>query len=608
MPPTPEERVQYLEQGFCLGSWIARPRCNVLEPRRRNANGHKERIRISPKAMQVLVQLATRPGRFFSKDELLSAVWSGRVVTEDVLTGAVRVLRRAMGEDPRNPQIIETRKGAGYRLIAKVNRVQAVPFFRRPVFLYCVGAAALLIFGLLMVSPVVLKPESNRTIAVLPFANLSGDSRGAYVADAMTDALILSLAEHEGLRVISRTSVLVYDGKRKSLPDIAEELQARYLVEGSVLARDDKLRISAQLIDAEDDVHLWTARFDRQLDDIFALQNEVSSHVSRHVIGVVTEKPIIAAAPLPADDLERFLKARYLLAQEQTQPAKIAYQLFEELSVAYPDFSDAHLGKAQATLFLFKRYQLPSMTLSEARDSIKHVLQIEPRRSEAYRCLGQIVLFLDWDFALAETHYRRAIELNASDTVARRRYAWLLVSLQRYTEAQHQITYIKRLDPHYYASVDGAILLLFSGKQEQAVVELEHLNETASGSERVLYALATAYWSIGRYDESAKALVQSRNASGSPQTEQDELANAYRAAGRDGVYRYLLGADVFHAPVRKAALHAQLGDYASALDWLDRAVSDRDPNVLYLAARPEFAQLRDNPRFQALLRRIKTKL
>lgn len=597
-----EHRIAILEQGFAVGDWQVSPHANTLERRRGSGASRAEPVRISSKAMQVLVRLAAEPGEFVSKNELLEAVWADRVVTEDVLTGAVRTLRRAMHDDARNPHLIETRKGSGYRLIAPVDAPSAS--YISPRRLRWVAAAFAIVAAVVGVTLwlALEYPRREATVAVLPFVSLTDNQRNDYVASAITDGLILDLARRGGLQVISRTSVLPYADQQKSAPVIAAELGADYLVEGSVLAEGAELRISAQLIDANDDTHVWASSYDRRVDDILAIQSDVAEKIARHIVGAVTTDVDHTARALTGEALDTWLKARFWLAQEEPDLAEQALTIFEDLARRYPHDAEPHLGKAQAQLVLFKHYRLPTVALAEAKDAVNRAIAIDPTRSEAYRCYGQIVLFKDWDFVASENAYRRAIELNPSDTVARRRYAWLLVALRRYDDALEQIAEAKLLDPHYYTSTDGALLLLFSGQLEQAVAELERLNATVPGSARTLRVLAVAYWAQGRYDESTAALIESREAAGDPK---QPLQAALDAEGRAGVYRYLLSAGVFRAPVSKAALYAQLGDYEATLEWLEEAVSVRDPNVVYLDTRPEFTPLRDDPRFQALVQRVK---
>ena len=598
----PQNTISQLEQGFETAEWRVLPHANSIEPRHRL--GRNQRKNLNSKSIQVLVLLASQAGRFVSKDEILSTIWAGRIVTEDVLTGAISTLRRAMDDNAKNPHIIETRKGAGYRLIADVEPVVTHGRSnRRRFFLGAAAASAILM--LLMFQNYTKNNRTHATVAVLPFVDLSKDMRGGFFAGAMTDALILNLAKRHQLKVISRTSVLPYAAQTKSVPEIARELRADYVVEGSVLADRAQLRITAQLIDAGKDVHLWASAYDRPVNDILTLQEEVANDITYEIIGIVADDPVQGKRALPAGALDRLLEARYLLAQEEVPQAQRSFELFRILRQEYPDIAEAHLGAAQAQLLLFKQYALPLEALTAAHEDINRAIELGADGAEVYRCLGQILFFKDWDFTQSEASYRKAIEASPSDTVARRRYAWLLVSLQRYDDALSQIAQIKLLDPHYYTSADGAMLLLFAGQYAEAVAELERLNGIEPKTAKNLRLLSVAYWGLGRYGESASALMESHKAAGMPMSQQDELHAAFEAEGRAGVYRYLIAAEAFTSPVAKAGLHAQLGDHEAALHWLQRAVNDRDPQVPFVNARPEFAALYQDERFQALLARIK---
>lgn len=609
MPQTIENRIIKLENGFTFGPWKAEPHRNTLS-RHQPSGAQRTLIRVSPKSMQVLVQLAARPGEFVSKDELLGSVWAKRVVTEDVLTGAVRVLRRATNDDPSNPSLIETRKGSGYRLIVDVSdNINGTAPKTRRIWQWSVAAMLLIAIAVPIGRGLLPTQETNRTVAVLPFVNLSGDERGEYLANAMTDALIFELAQHDGIDVISRTSVFSFGDDLPALPSVAKQLGANFLVEGSVLAGKNKLRIVAQLIDARDDLHVWSEHYDRQVEDIFSLQTDVSGQIATRIVGVVADPPQRVKPTLAVEALEELLRARYLLVQDQSDAVAEAHDIFGALQDRHPELATAHLGRAQTSLALFKQFRIPVAGLDEAYDAANKALSLDPGQTGAYRALGQIVFFRDWDFDRAESYYLRAIELNDSDTIAVRRYAWLLVALQRFDDAQAQIERVKLLDPFYYASADGAQLLMAAGQAEKAVIELERLNasisESGPASARILDSLAMAYWAVGRREESAQALIAGREARAGSDAEQIDLASAYARDGRDGVYRYLLATGVYRGPVKQAALHAQLGDYGSALDLLDRALAERDPSVLYLPARPEFQPIHNNPRYQAVIASIR---
>ncbi len=616
------ERISALEEGFCVGAWTALPHSNNLfcqtlvdHPVGRAVGeqahaGNPEPVHVNSKAMQVLVLLAAHAGEFVSKDQLLATVWANRVVTEDVLTGAVRTLRKAMRDDARNPHLIETRKGAGYRVIADVHLASpAAPVSAART--WGLGVRHALVSGVVLLGAALMYvrfvPDSQQpTVAVLPFSSMSVDRGDEFVAGAITDGLIMTLAQQSGLRVISRTSTLPYASTDKSLPAIAKALGAEYLVEGSVLADGARVRITAQLIHASDDIHVWASRYDRPFNDVLKVQSEVADQIARRIVHAVAVPAPPPVSHLSGDALERYLRARYWLALEQPASTEQALVIFRQLSEQYPSDPGPHLGKAQAQLQLFKQYRRAPQVLRSAEASVRLSLKLDASSSVAYGCLAQVVFYDRWDFTAAEGYYQEAIELNPNDTVARRRYAWLLVARERFDEALVQIGEVKRLDPHYYASTDGAMLLMFAGEFQAAVRELERVAAAQPDLARTQRVLSLAYWGLREYDKSATALVATHRLSdiSADAEAADELATVLETDGRAGVFRYLLKAKAFTSPVARAGLYAQLGDQDAALSWLEQAVSSRDPQVPFLAARPEFFALHEDPRFQALVARI----
>lgn len=589
-------RIETLERGFRLGRWRVRPHAGTLStgwPRRRVRH-------VEPKAMQVLLALAANPGRYVTKDALVEQVWDGRPVTDDCLSGAVRALRRAVDDDPRDPRFIETRSNVGYRLIAEVRPGAPAPGRRllAAAAFVALAAAALLAFsGRSLHSG----PPTTRTIAVLPFLNLSGLAEHDHLSLAMTEAMILDLARRPGLRVISRTSVMPYREREVSAGTIAHALGADLLVEGSVQASDGRLRVNVQLIDPPSDALVWAARFDRRFAEVFALQNEAAAAVAAQIGDGTAAAPAEAAMRLPPAALPRYLQARYLLAQETPADVAAALREFERLAASQPDFGPAHLGRAQALLYLFKARARDAAALEDALAAARRFEALAGASAESHRDIGQLVLLSAWDFDTAERRYRQAIALNPSDTIARRRYAWLLAAQRRYPLAAAEIEQIRLLDPLYYEHPEMAVLRLYAGQIEQAIAEFERIDALAPPDPAVLRFMAMAYQAAGREREARAALLRMLAATAAlDQAEQARLA----ALDSAGLHRYLLESGPSGSAVVAAGYLSLLGEDAAALDALERAVAERDPTVLYIDARPDLAALRAQPRFQALLAQI----
>lgn len=593
------DRQTQLEAGFRLGRWRVRPRAGLLLPPWPGREGR----RVEPKAMQVLLALAHRPGEFQSKDELLNRVWGARPVTEDCLTGAVHALRQALGDDPRAPEFIETRKNVGYRLVAPVRLRAGVD--RRWMSAAAMAAVMLVSGSLLVFRNASTDGGQHETIAVAPFMNLSQSADQAYLAVAMTDTLIQELAQRPGLRVIARGSVLSADETPDSIQALADRVNASLVVTGSVQLLDQQLRVKARLVDPDTGVHLWARQYDRPFTAWLKLQEDIGSAIA-HQVGRVAG-PLPANAPIQAQQLspaqlEQFLQARYELALESGPQAHRALTKFEALVQEAPDFGPAQLGVAQSLLSLFKMREVGLEQLDRALHAAHLAETLDGESAASHRCIGQLLLLRDWNFAAAERHYLQALRLNPSDVVAHRRYAWLLVARQQYALAQEHIEQIRLLDPQYFDSPEMAALLLYAGEVDAAIAELDRIATHAEAPSRWVYRLqARAYDISGETNRTRAALVRLLS-------EDLGLSGAQRlhlaTLDRDALYRLLLKEAENLSPVLAAGYHAALGEHDDAISLLEEAVAVHDPAVIYLDALPEFHALRSYPAFQTLLSKI----
>ncbi len=594
------------EQAFYLDNWLVCPTEHTLRHRQRAVTRQLE-----SKAMLVLQQLARHSGEFVTREQLLESVWNTRFVSEDVLTGAVAAIRKALGDNTKRPRYIETRRGLGYRLL--ITPVpQADQSVTRPPRGYRTIAALLLIVtaGLLLIKPPssVTQPGPP-TLAVLPFADYSATTEQGYFADAMTEALIQKLAELQTFRVISRTSVMRYRNSRKNARQIAAELGADWFVEGSVLHAQDRVRITAQLIDAQRDEHLWAGHFERAYSDVFALLNDAATAISMPVMNTAVNNqspPTVQASDyaLPADDLDNYLLARYLLSSQTPQNMTRALQQFTQLSMQQADFYGGHLGRAQALLALFKQAQLDNNVLDEALLAAQRALDLNPQSGPAYRCRGQIVFFRDLDYQQAESDYLMSIALNASDHIARRRYAWLLVAQQRYPEAGAQLAELKRLDPVYYADAANGLLLLYAQRTDEAIDELERLRATSPDSPDIHTVLWRAYLAAGQHHLASQTLLEWLRLRGLAGSQYTDLQTRLQNTDSQGFYLAVLSHKLLASPLQQAILELQLGHTETALALIEQAWQAHHPAIAYLAVMPNLRDLHDQPRFQNLLSQI----
>ena len=590
-----ENTTAALEQGFRLGAWRVRPRACELVPLFPGRSAEH----VEPRAMQVLLALAQASGSFLSKNQLLETVWASRPVTEDSLTRAIHSLRRALADNPRDPYYIETRHNTGYRLLVRVHpdrNGHAKWWVALALFVAFVSTT----LGLVLYHDSASSNYEDNTVAVLPFLNLSEDPGRAYLSTALTDALILNLAQRRQLRVTSRTSVMPYADETVPANVIAERLGVGLLVEGSVLATDKRVRISVQLVDPRAGRHLWAHQYDRAFGDVLDLVQEISVAIARQVDGVIDdEQP--GDVDLPADSLETYLRARYDLARGTADDTRKSLIGFESLIRAHPNFGQAWLGQAQALLDLYKRRQLDIDGLAPALEATHQAERLLVINSELHRCIGQILLFLDWNFSAAEQRYHQALELNPSDTVAHRRYAWLLVAQRRFSEAKAHTQQLRLLDPLYYESAEMAMLLLYSRQTGEAIREFERLDATIEVGAPVLRLMAVAYGEDGRETDTRKTLLRLLEAS-TPITASDRTLLATLSSA--DLYRQILRRGAYQSPLVAAGYHSLLGENDAALEFLERAFRNHESTFIYIGALPEFSQLHPEPRYQALLAKL----
>jgi adenylate cyclase len=268
-----------------IGSWVVAPRLNSISSEGRT-------VRLEPKVMEVLLCLAESPGETLSKEQLFQAVWPKIIVTEDVLKRCIAELRRAFGDDARNPHIIETIAKRGYRLLAPVSALAAAT-----------------------TAPVPPKSAVTDSIVVLPFTNMSADPENEYFADGITEEIIDALAQIPGLHVVARSSAFSFKGKHIDVRIVGEQLKVRTLLEGSVRRADNRLRITAQLVSTADGYHLWSERYDREMKDVFAIQEEIAQAIAQRLQITFPwgGKPLVKISTPNLEAYQSYLKGQALL-------------------------------------------------------------------------------------------------------------------------------------------------------------------------------------------------------------------------------------------------------------------------------------------------------
>ena len=460
-----------------------------------------------------------------------------------------------------------------------------------------------------------VRPRGIRSLAVLPLDNLSGDASQNYFADGMTDELITDLAQISALRVISRTSVMVYKGARKPLPQIARELNVDAVVEGTVLRSGDQVRITAQLIEASTDKHLWSQSYEGELRDTLALQNRVASAIADQIRINLTPQEQAALKNVKVvnpEAYESYLKGRYFWNKRTADGLKVALAYFNQAIEEDPKYAQAYSGLAD-TYALLGDWQYAVMTPKEAFPKAKaaaiKALELDSALGEAHNSLAFVLDGFDWDLDSGGKEFRRAIELNPGYATAHHWYAWHLSLLGRYDEAIAEMRKAENLDPlSLIINADLAELLVLAHSYDESIRQSRKTIEMDPNFALAHNQLAQAYLQEHRYEEAVAELQKAVQLSGDSPTCIANLARAYVASGKRSEALKLLS-DLkkrsnsgYSNASEIAMIYASLGDTDQAMNWLERGYEERfNPGVLL---RPGFDPLRSDPRFQNLVHRI----
>ena len=515
----------------------------------------------------------------------------------------------AAGIDPLKSRTATTAMPA-QTTVARPNRVIAL------------GASALLLVLIAIAAAVkLLTPNSqpraipgiDRSLAVLPLENFSGDPNQEYFADGMTDELITELANIGGLTVISRTSVMHYKGERKeTLPQIAKDLNVSKVVEGSVTRIGDQVRITVQLIDAPTDKHLWAKSYESESKDVLKLQANLASEIARQIKVELTpeERARLAdAQSVNPEAHEAYLKGLYYTDQSDPNALLSAQKFFERAIELDPNFALAYAGLAQVYI-LGSLVGPPSQVMPLARAAAQKAVELDDNLAEAHSSLGTIKYQEDADWAGSGLEFRRAIELNPSLGLAHSEYGFSQVLQGQFADGVAEMERGRRLDP---LSVENTIFMALGltwkgdfDTAKQYCRDALDRNPTLFG---LHFGLGIINVEAGKFNDAIPELITaSEDRHGNFQ--RGFLGYAYAAAGqRENAQKILddlnrLSTKEYVAPFALAQIYLGLGDRDRALEWLQKAYKAHSPYMLMAEVSRMFDPVRGDPRFEALVRKL----
>ena len=545
-------------------------------------------MRLERQPMDLLILLVARRGELISRAEIIERLWTKGVFV-DVETGintAIRKIRRALNDSPEEPTFIETVAGKGYRFIADVHVVTA-------------GTDASMVM-----------------VAVLPFANLTGDPEREHIADGLTDDTIAALSQldPERLRVIGRTSAMAYKGTRKSLVSIGSELNVQYVVEGSVRSEGSLLRVRCTVNRASDQVQLWSRSFDRKVTSLLDMQRELSFAIADQVrLQLSTEwfESVSRRHTRDAAAYDCYLRGRRLWNQLTPASTRMAIEYYSRATSIDPSYALARAGLAEA----FASAPIngdadPRVMWPHARAAAEHAVRANPGLSEAQHVSGQVQWFFEWDFRAADGAFRKAVALDPSNAWAHSMFGHALSQLGQHDEARSVMDKACMLEP---------LSPLHHAMASQVAFQARDMALAAERAQRAI-VMDPEFWvghmmrgqaceQLGEFDLALDALATAARLSGG--NSKPVALRGYLLARLDEIVaaREVLAAlqdlarSRYVPPYGMALVYAGLQDDDMMFDWLERALAARDVHLVFLPVDPKWARWRAEPRLRALLER-----
>lgn len=556
------------------------------------------RLRLQEKPFQILELLLDRPGEVVTRKELRDKLWPGIIAGFDrSLNTAINTLRHALGDSAGSPRFVETRSRRGYRFIAPVHSV-----------------------GIAASSPLAVSEagEAIRSIAVLPFENLGGDAEADYLSDGITESILQSLSQLPAVRVMARSSVFRFKGKKADPQSAGRELNVHVVLTGTVqpaAAGDGSFVVAAELVEVANGWRLWGERFERKPAELLSVEQEIAKDISENLRLHLTGEDRRRLAKHSTENLEAYhdyLKGRYYWNKLTEEGLRKGIAFFDQAIKKDPGFALAHSGLADAYgLCGFFGLVPPQQVIPQARQAALRAIEADPNLSEAHASLASVLKIYDWDWARAEKEYRLAIALNPNYANARRWYAGYLSALGRTGEALREIRRARELDPlSLITNMELAWNYFMARQYERAMEESLKTLELEPEFAPARYSLGLACEQLGKYDEAVAALERARDASRANPSTLVALGHAYGRRGQRAEAQRILDdlkqwkSRAYLSSYLVALVHAGLGQADEAFSCLNSAIEERDAWLVWLKTEPRFDSLRGDPRFEELLRRI----
>jgi len=608
-----------------------------------------EKIRLPSKAFEILLVLLEAEGRLVEKDELMRRVWPDSVVEENNLTVNMSALRKALAESPGEHKYVVTVPGRGYQFVAKVQQNhESIPIQRnvesaaahetigigsipvaqsrispvrktRLAFWFVVAAlivgSAVIFYVYYSRNRAANSEASITSIAVLPFANETGDPNTEYLSDGIAETLINRLSQLPGLKVIARSSTFKYKGTRSDPKDIANELGVQAILIGRVTQRGENLSISTELVNASDKTQIWGEQYDRKMSDLVAIQRDIS----REIIGNLKLKVSPGAKETEDHYTENneayqlYLKGRFYWNKRTVEALDKAIEYFKQAIEKDPGFALAYVGLADSYVVPANRLP-PRESMPKAKEAALRALEINERLAEAHATLGRALASYDWDWPAAEKEFKRAVELNPNYAVAHQWYGGYFGVMGRPEEAISERRLAVELEPlSLIINFELGSAYYFARDYDRALEQFQKTLELDQNFPPATNFLPAVYEQKRMYAEALSGFRKARSitlgSEGSLAT--SGLGHLYAVTGKRSEALKLadelkqLSSREYVPATSVALIYAGLGDKDQAFEWLERAYDQHAFQLQWITLEPRFDNLRSDPRFQDLLKRMR---
>jgi adenylate cyclase len=579
-----------------------------LDPVKRLLFRGQQTVPLTAKAFETLLVLVENSQQVVNKDELMRRIWSDSFVEEGNLTFNISILRKALGERPKQHQFIVTLPGRGYSFVAEVRKLK--------------GECTQPCKEMLAQTEAEFKVPRLTTIAVLPFVNMSADPKNEYFCDGLAEELLNALGKIEELKVAARTSAFSFKGKDVNVREIGQALNVSTVLEGGVRKSDNRLRITVQLVNVADGYHLWSERYDRQMEDVFDIQDEIALAVvnALKVKLLGAEKAALLKRHTGnAEAYELYLKGRYQFNKHTVEGWKRAVEYFEKAVEKEPEHAPAFAGLAHCLAFAWYYGMLPPHEIvPKWKAATSRALELDSEVAEAHLSLAIIQLFYEWNREEAEREYRRALELNPNNADAHHHYGLLLANTGRFEQALDEGRRALELDPlSLLVNLQVGWVYWYAHRADEALGQARKIIEIEPGFQSAYWLMGANYVSKGMYEEAVAAYQKSFALGNCNPIALSIQGIAYGIQGnRDDALRVLnllleMREQQYVSAFNIARVYSGLGEVDRAFAWLEKACEERNGELVFLKAETEIGtgdlwgrSFRQDPRLPDLLRRV----